>query len=150
EPPSPAIGPSEPPVPSTSAAPENSEQPAAADATDLTAEANRRDTESTSNEKQNDAAETSTRRSTSQSAKRNRDSYVDQFEERRARPAQHHAEVVGRTRDGRLIVRLSNGRTVVLPRVNNEPVYQSYPHRRTYYERPDDFVPPVQPFNPNN
>jgi serine/threonine protein kinase len=146
EPPSPAIGPSEPPVPSTSAAPENSEQPDAADATDLTAEANRRDTESTSNEKQNDAAETSTRRSTSQSAKRNRDSYVDQFEERRARPAQHHAEMVGRTRDGRLIVRLSNGRTVVLPRIKNE--YPSYPTHR-YYSQPDNFVPPVQPFNPN-
>lgn len=138
EPPSPAIGPSEPPA--TTNAPENSEQETTtADAGD----SNKRDsTEET--------ASTASRKSTSQKTQRNRDSYVDQFEERRSRPARHHAEVVGRTRDGRLIVRLSNGRTVVLPRVNNEPVYQSYPHRRNYYERPDDFVPPVQPFNPND
>jgi serine/threonine protein kinase len=139
EPPSPAVGPSEPPAPATTNAPENSEQETTADAAD-----------SSKHDSTEETASTATRRSTSQKTQRNRDSYVDQFEERRARPARHHAEVVGRTRDGRLIVRLSNGRTVVLPRVKNEPVYQSYPRRRTYYERPDDFIPPVQPFNPND
>lgn len=139
EPPSPAFGPSEPPAPATTNAPENSEQETTADAAD-----------SSKHDSTEETASTAIRRSTSQKTQRNRDSYVDQFEERRARPARHHAEVVGRTRDGRLIVRLSNGRTVVLPRVKNEPVYQSYPRRRTYYERPDDFIPPVQPFNPND
>jgi serine/threonine protein kinase len=58
------------------------------------------------------------------------------------------ARVIGRTPDGRPIVRLTSGRVVILPR-RGDPVYQTYPRRRTYPERPDDFVPPQQPFYPN-
>jgi len=138
DPASPALGPSEPPSPSTAAS-ENSDQSSTAQAS-----------ESSTREKSKETASTSNRRSTSRSAARNRDSYVDQFEEPAAHPRRHHAEVVGRTRDGRLIVRLSSGRMVVLPRVNDEPVYRSYPRHRSYIERPYDFIPPSQPFDPND
>ena len=133
EPPSPAFGPSEPPSPSA-VAPENSDQPAVADGS-----------ESTAHDKQKETAENSSRRSTS----RARDSYENEINRAPVHQSRHHADVVGRTRDGRLVVRLSNGRTVVLPRVKGEQVYPSYPRRRVYNERPDDFIPPVQPFNPN-
>ena len=134
EPPSPALGPSEPPSVTTTT-PENSEQPSIADAN-----------ESTTQDKQKETASTSNRRSTSRAG----DSYEDEINRPPGRPAHHHADVVGRTRDGRLIVRLSNGRTVVLPRLKDEPVYRSYPRRRAYIERSDDFIPPAQPFNPND
>ena len=134
EPPSPALGPSEPPAPSTAAAPESSEQSSTADAT-----------ESTAHEKTKDTAANSSRRSTSRRA---RESYEDEASRPPIRQARHHAEVVGRTRDGRLIVRLSNGRVLVLPRVKDE--YPSYPRRRVYTERPDDYAPPLQPFNQND
>jgi serine/threonine protein kinase len=137
EPASPALGPSEPPSASTTA-PENAEQSSAVEAG-----------ESSGREKEKDTETTSSRRSTSRSASRNRDSYVDQYEEPSAHPRQHHAEVIGHTRDGRLIVRLSSGRVIVLPRVN-EQVYPAYPRRRGYVERPDNYIPPSQPFNPNN
>jgi hypothetical protein len=138
EPQSPALGPREPPSPSAAAAAENSEQSATADAG-----------ESSEREKTKETA--STRGSTSESSQprvsRSENSYA------RERPYQgrHHAEVVGRTRDGRMMVRLSTGRVVVLPRLNGEQVYPSHPRRRAYVERPDDdFVPPAQPFNPND
>jgi serine/threonine protein kinase len=149
EPPSPAYGPSEPSQSATTAAAqEDSGQPADTDATELTAEANRRDTESLSSEKQNDTAETSTRRSTSQTAARHRDSSIDQSEEPRARSRSHHAEVLGYTANGGLRVRLSNGETIVLPPLNNRDKYR--PRHRIYTQRPDDFIPPSQPFNQNN
>jgi serine/threonine protein kinase len=137
EPPSPAFGPSEPPSQSTKT-PENADQSATASSD-----------ESSTQEKSQGTASTSSRKSTSRTASRNRDSYVDQFEERPVHPRRHHAEVVGHTHDGRLIVRLSSGRVIVLPRVN-EQVYPSYPRRRGYVERPDDFIPPSQPFDPDD
>jgi serine/threonine protein kinase len=138
EPQSPALGPREPPSPSTAAATENSEQSSTADADE-------------SSEREKTQATASTRGSTSESSQprvsRSENSYA------RERPYQgrHHAEVIGRTRDGRMMVRLSTGRVVVLPRLNGEQVYPSHPRRRAYVERPDDdFVPPAQPFNPND
>ena len=56
------------------------------------------------------------------------------------------ARVIGRTPDGRPIVRLSSGRVVILPR-RSQSVYPTYPQRR-FYGR-DDFVPPQQPFYPD-
>ena len=53
--------------------------------------------------------------------------------------------VIGHTPDGRQIVKLPSGRVVILPR-RGERVY---PRRRIYVERPDDFVPPQQPFYPD-
>lgn len=145
EPASPAFGPSEPPT-STSTA-ENSEESSSA-----------KSAETETHEKSKATASSSNRRSTrfreedegqlSQTARRNRDSYVDEFQEPRVHPRQHRAQVVGHTPDGRLVVRLSSGRVVVLPRVNEE-VYPSNPRRRVYVEPSDDYAPPLQPFNPN-
>jgi serine/threonine protein kinase len=141
EPRAPGLGPSEPPSPATS---ENSDQSSSNESS-----------ESSTREKA--TASTSNRRSTrlreayGGQASRNRDAYNDQFEEPPAHPQRHHAEVVGRTRDGRLIVRLSSGRTVVLPRLNRDRIYTPRVRQRAYIEQPnDDFVPPSQPFNPND
>jgi serine/threonine protein kinase len=66
-------------------------------------------------------------------------------------PRRHVARVVGRTADGRLIVRLSSGRVVVLPRANEDNIYLPRQRHRAYVEPEDDgFVPPAQPFNPSN
>ena len=130
---SPALGPSELPAAPSTTAQENSEQAPTADATDSN---------------KHDAAQdtASTRKSTSRRA---RDSYVDQYREPPVHQTRHHAEAIGRTRDGRLIVRLSSGRVVVLPRVQGERVYRSYPQHRVY-QGPDDYMAPFQPFNPND
>jgi len=58
----------------------------------------------------------------------------------------HVARVIGNTPDGRIIVRLSSGRIVTLPRLNDDDIYTPRPRRRVPGERPDDFVPPSQPF----
>src|SRR5437899_715871 len=58
----------------------------------------------------------------------------------------HVARVIGNTPDGRIIVRLSSGRVVTLPRLNDDDIYTPRPRRRVFGERPDDFVPPSQPF----
>jgi len=40
---------------------------------------------------------------------------------------------------------------VTLPPLNNDGIYRSRPRHRTYVERPDDdFIPPAQPFYPND
>ena len=134
EPPSPAVGPSEPPAPSAVASAENSEEPSTTDVDESNASEETKPTEST-------------QRSTAESSRARVSRSDNNYARERPTQGQHHAEVVGRTRDGRLIVRLSNGRTVVLPRLRGE--YPSQPRRRTYIDRSDDFVPPVQPFNPN-
>ena len=137
EPSSPAVGPSEPPQPSTASA-ENSDQTSSASAD-----------ESETHEKAKATESTSTRKSAPKTVRRSRDPYVDQFQESRPRHRGPHAEVVGHTPDGRLVVRLPSGRVVVLPQVN-ERGYPNYPRRRIYTERPDDdYAPPLQPFNPN-
>src|SRR5438552_2028294 len=58
----------------------------------------------------------------------------------------HVARVIGNTPDGRIIVRLSSGRIVTLPRLNDDDIYTPRPRRRVPGERPDDSVPPSQPF----
>jgi serine/threonine protein kinase len=134
EPAAPALGPNGPPVAS---APENSEQPSSAEES----------SESTASSKSDATGSSSNRRSTSRTVARNRDSNVDQSGEPPAHSRRHHAEVLGHTANGGLVVRLSNGQTVVLPPLNNRDVYR--PRHRVYTERPDDFVPPSQPFNQN-
>jgi hypothetical protein len=47
-------------------------------------------------------------------------------------------------------VRLSSGRVVTLPPLNDDGVYRRRPRHRVYVERPDDFAPPSQPFYPND
>jgi hypothetical protein len=70
----------------------------------------------------------------------------------RSYPSRRHvAHVVGRTGDGRLIVRLSSGRVVLLPRATEDNIYVPRPRHRAYVEEQDDnFVPPEQPFYPND
>jgi len=62
----------------------------------------------------------------------------------------HVARVIGRTPDGRIVVRLSSGRVVTLPRLNDDDIYTPRPRRRIFDERPGDFVPPSQPFYPSD
>src|SRR5438067_3848004 len=90
----------------------------------------------------------SNRTSTSRSARTNRAlPYEDEYgrgPNYQGRP--HVARVIGSTPDGRMIVRLSSGRIVTLPRLNEDDIYTPRPRRRVPGERPDDFVPPSQPF----
>ncbi|PYL29997.1 MAG: hypothetical protein DMF45_03890 [Verrucomicrobia bacterium] len=90
----------------------------------------------------------SNRTSTSRSARTNRAlPYEDEHgrgPNDQGRP--HVARVIGNTPDGRMIVRLSSGRIVTLPRLNDDDIYTPRPRRRVPGERPDDFVPPSQPF----
>src|SRR6266481_5789509 len=44
----------------------------------------------------------------------------------------HHARVIGRTPDGRLVVRLSSGRAVTLPRLSDDDIYAPRPRHRAY------------------
>jgi hypothetical protein len=62
----------------------------------------------------------------------------------------HVARVIGRTPDGRIVVRLSSGRVVTLPRLNDDDIYTPRPRRRIFDDRPGDFVPPSQPFYPSD
>jgi serine/threonine protein kinase len=134
EPASPALGPSEPPL---KAAPENSEQESSADASEPMT---REKTKSTA----------PTQRSTSRNTHRARVYPDDENYDRGPvyQGRRQHAQVVGRTADGRLIVRLSSGRIVVLPRLNDGDIYAPRPRHRVY---PDDdgYIPPSQPFYPN-
>ena len=90
----------------------------------------------------------SNRTSTSRSARINRAlPYEDEYGRGpiyHGRP--HVARVIGNTPDGRIIVRLSSGRVVTLPRLKDDDIYTPRPRRRVFGERPDDFVPPSQPF----
>ncbi len=136
EPASPGLGPSEPP---SSSAPENSDQSSAAESS-----------QSTTRDKTK--ATGSSRRSTSQSSRARTSRYEDNYGGERTYQGRHRAEVVGRTPDGRLIVRLSSGRVVILRRLNDDDIYAPRPRHRVYMERSDDdgFVPPSQPFYPND
>ncbi|HEX4639707.1 MAG TPA: protein kinase [Chthoniobacterales bacterium] len=137
EPPAPALGPSGPPVAS---APENSDQSSTTE----------EPSESTTSTRSKATTSRSSQRSTSRTAARNRNSYDDQLQESRAYVRRHRPEVLGHTPNGGLIVRLSTGRTVVLPPLNNRDIYSPRPRHRAYV-RPDDdgYIPPTQPFDPN-
>jgi serine/threonine protein kinase len=76
--------------------------------------------------------------------------YEDNYNGQPIYQGQHHARVIGRTPDGRLVVRLSSGRVVTLPRLNDDNIYAPRPRRRTFDERPGDYPPPSQPFYPND
>ena len=76
--------------------------------------------------------------------------YEDNYNGEPIYQGQHHARVIGRTSDGRLVVRLSSGRVVTLPRLNDDNIYTPRPRRRIFDERPGDFAPPSQPFYPND
>jgi Protein kinase domain len=136
EPAPPALGPSEPP---SSSAPDNSEQSTSPESS-----------ESTVPSKKKTIA--SNRTSTSQSARINRAlPNEDNSDGGPIRQGGHHARVIGKTPDGGLVVRLSSGRVVTLPPLNDDGVCRSRPRRRVFVERPNDnFIPPSQPFYPSD
>ncbi|MDP9185806.1 MAG: protein kinase [Verrucomicrobiota bacterium] len=135
EPASPGLGPSGPP---SSSAPENSDQSSATES----------DQSNVSSKKK---TVTSHRRSTSEDARTDRVlPYQENYDRGPTYQGRRHARVIGRTRDGREIVRLPSGRVVILAPVNDEETYAPRPRRRIFTERPDDFAPPSQPFSPND
>jgi hypothetical protein len=135
EPASSALGPSEQPSPAT----ESSEQSSSSQSSESTVRSNKKTI-------------TSNRSSTSRSERSNRASpYEDEYGRGpiyQGRP--HAARVIGRTPDGRTIVRLSSGRVVILAPLNDGDIYTPRPRRRNFVERPDGFVPPAQPFYPSD
>ena len=117
EPASPGLGPSEPP---SSSAPENSDQSSATESDQSTVLSKKK-------------AVASNRRSTSQTPRAARDlPYEDNYDRGPIYQGRHHARVVGRTPDGRLIVRLSSGRVVILRRLNDDDIYAPRPRHRAY------------------
>ena len=94
----------------------------------------------------------SKQRSTSRGARIERGfPYGDEYARGPIYQGRRHAQVIGRTADGRMIVRLSSGRVVILPPLNDDDIYAPRPRRRIFVERPDDgFVPPAQPFYPSD
>jgi serine/threonine protein kinase len=117
EPASPELGPSE---PSSSSAPENSDQSSATESSQSTVLSKKK-------------AVASNRRSTSQTPRAARDlPYEDNYDRGPIYQGRHHARVVGRTPDGRLIVRLSSGRVVILRRLNDDDIYAPRPRHRAY------------------
>jgi hypothetical protein len=138
EPSSPAVGPSEPPSSSTAAGSQNSTQSAEASESTTTRE---RTTSTATNQ-----------RSTSQTPRiARRPSDEDSSDRGPTYQGRGHARIIGRTPDGRPIVKLTSGRVVILPRhYDDNGIYPSRSGRRVYTERPGDFAPPAQPFYPNN
>jgi serine/threonine protein kinase len=134
QPASPALGPSGPP---SSSAPEDSEQSSSTESSESTVPSNQKTI-------------ASNRTSTSRSARTNRALPDEDNSDGAPIQAGHHARVVGKTPDGGLIVRLSSGRVVTLPPLNGDGVYRSHPRRRVFVQRPGDYVPPSQPFYPND
>ena len=112
EPASPGLGPSEPP---SSSAPENSDQSSATESSQSTVLSKKK-------------AVASNRRSTSQTPRAAHDlPYEDNYHRGPIYQGRHHARVVGRTPDGRLIVRLSSGRVVILRRLTDDDIYAPRP-----------------------
>ncbi len=108
-------------------------------------------TESSESSEQADKKSITTQRSTSQASHSR--PYPDDSSYDRGATSQGrgHARIIGRTPDGRPIVKLTSGRVVILPRhYDDNGIYPSRPRRRVYMDRPDDYVPPSQPFYPNN
>ncbi len=136
EPASSALGPSGPP---SSSAPEDSEQSSSTQSSESTVPSNKKTI--ASNRTSTSRSERSTR------ALPDEGNYDDGGP---IHQGGHHARVVGKTADGGLIVRLSSGRVVTLPPLNGDGIYRSHPRRRGFVQRPGDFVPPSQPFYPND
>jgi serine/threonine protein kinase len=136
EPAPPALGPSGPP---SSSAPENSEQSSSTESSNSTVQSKKKTI-------------ASNQTSLPRNARINRSSPDEgNYDEGPVHQGRHHAQVVGRTASGGLIVRLSSGRVVTLPPLNDDGVYRPRPRHRAYVERPDDnFIPPSQPFYPND
>jgi hypothetical protein len=134
EPPSPALGPNEPPTTT-----EDSEQSSSTESSDSTVESKKKTI-------------ASNRASTSGNARINRTSPDEEnYGGGPIHQVRHHAEVIGKTTGGGLIVRLSSGRVVTLPPLNDDGIYRPRPRHRAYVGRPnDDFAPPSQPFYPND
>ena len=136
EPASPGLGPSESP---SSSAPDNSEQSSSTQSSESTVRS----------KKKTIASNRATTSRTEQIDRALPDE--DNYDRGRAIQGRHHAQVVGKTPDGGLIVRLSSGRVVTLPPLNEGGVYRSRPRHRVYVQRPEDnYVPPSQPFYPND
>jgi serine/threonine protein kinase len=133
EPASPALGPED-----QRPAAENSEQSSSADSND--SEVTKKESVPT------------TRRSTSQTSRVPRSNPDDSSGRRSAYSGRGRARIIGRTPDGRPIVKLTSGRVVILQRYyDDNGINSSRSHRRIYSDRPgDDYVPPSQPFDPNN
>ena len=131
EPASPATGPED-----QQAASENSEESSAGESTE-TATTTKRESVA------------SNRESTSQTPRTSRSHREDDNNNANS-DGRGHARIIGRTPDGRPIVKLTSGRVVILPRhYNDNGIYQARPRRRINTNRPDDgYAPPVQPFNP--
>jgi serine/threonine protein kinase len=67
----------------------------------------------------------------------------------RSRPGEVHARFVGTTSDGRMIMRLPSGRTVIItPGAPDRDVGATQPRRRIIERR--EIVVPYQPFDPGN
>ena len=131
EPASPAGGPED----QQAASEENSDQASATESSESTVETKRKST-------------VSNRRSTSENSRVTRSDTNDEYNGGRNYQGHGHARIIGRTPDGRPVVKLTSGRVVILPRhYDDNGIYPSRPRRRVYMDRPDDdFVPPSQPF----
>jgi serine/threonine protein kinase len=107
------------------------------------------DSDSSSRSNAKNIASNSKRRSTSQRA-READSSPNEFDRGTAgrfRSGSIHARFLGKTADGRRILRLPSGRVVVVtPGAPDEELYA--PRRQYMNERPEIFVPRPQPFYP--
>ena len=136
---------------SPSAGPEEQRQQTAGSDSDQSASGEQDETTEPTGETKREAAE-SNRKSNSESP-RVAHSNSNEHDYNRGPNSQGRggARIIGRTPDGRPIVKLTSGRVVILPRhYNDDGIYQSRPRRRTYYERPDNFAPPTQPFYPGD
>jgi serine/threonine protein kinase len=134
EPSSPASGPDD-----QQSTTENSDQSSATESTEA---------ETTTKKK----SVASNRESTNQTPRISRsDREEDASGRGRAYQSRGGARIIGRTPDGRPIVKLTSGRVVILPRrYDDNGIYPQRSRRRVYSDRPeDDFVPPSQPFNPS-
>ncbi len=136
EPSSPALGPED-----QQSATEDSDQSSSTDSSESATTAKRKSAEST-------------RESTTQAPRISRSDREEGASAREpASQGRGRARIIGRTPDGRPIVKLTTGRVVILPRhYDDNGIHPSRARRRIYPDRPgdDDFTPPSQPFNPND
>ncbi len=101
---------------------------------------------SRSSSKTKSAASTSNRPTSSRKSAQSTRRFSDQqqFERRPIRQGWTRAQLIGRTADGRMILRLPSGRIVMLrPRYEDDDAPVPAPRRRVYIQRPGTFVPPA-------